>query len=318
MWPDNETDIDLLGFDFLIDELPVLLKEPRLLPVTIGVTGDWGSGKSSLLAMAAKALDEDKDADFIVVPFSPWKFEGYEDVKAALMQAVMRSLLKAVADDKTNAKKTKELFLRLVGRVKWFTVVRTAGAALLATQGAPPEMAALMAGGWIDTSDLEKAGDAKAADLAPASVSEFREDFEALMEGLEKVQGLVVFVDDVDRCMPETIIDTFEAIRLFLHVPKTAYVIAADQRIVQGAIEDRYPTAIEKNPSIGRDYLEKILQVTVAIPPLSTPEAETYINLLMADSIVAHCRAGGCRPECHVVASAMTTDFTCPDTSPDG
>jgi hypothetical protein len=50
-------------------------------------------------------------------------------------------------------------------------------------------------------------------------------------------------VDDVDRCVPDTIIDTFEAIRLFLHVPKTAFVIAADQRIVQGAIEDRYPTA---------------------------------------------------------------------------
>jgi len=285
MWPDNETDIDLLGFDFLIDELLVLLKEPRLLPVTIGVTGDWGSGKSSLLAMAAKELDPDKTADFIVVSFSPWKFEGYEDVKAALMQAVMRALHKAVADDKTNANKTKELFLGLVGRVKWFTIARTAGAAYLASQGAPPEMAALMAGGWIDTSDLERAGETK-ADLAPASVADFREDFEALMKGLEKVQGLVVFVDDVDRCMPETIIDTFEAIRLFLHVPKTAYVIAADQRIVQGAIEDRYPTAIEKNPSIGRDYLEKILQVTVAIPPLSTPEAESYINLLMADAIV--------------------------------
>jgi hypothetical protein len=43
---------------------------------------------------------------------------------------------------------------------------------------------------------------------------------------------------------PGTIIDTFGPIRLFLHVPKTAYVIATDQRIVQGgAIEDRYPTA---------------------------------------------------------------------------
>ncbi len=64
MWPDNETDIDLLGFDFLVDELLVLLKEPRLLPVTIGVTGDWGSGKSSLLAMTATELDDDKEANF--------------------------------------------------------------------------------------------------------------------------------------------------------------------------------------------------------------------------------------------------------------
>ena len=289
MWPDNETDIDLLGFDFLIDELLVLLKEPRLLPVTIGVTGDWGSGKSSLLAMTAKQLADDEDANFIVVQFSPWKFEGYEDVKAALMQAVMIALQQAVKDDKTNFEKSKELFLRLVRRVNWFAVARTAAAAVVASQtGAPPAVAAMAGGGWIDTSDLEgKTPDPNTGEAPYASVAQFRDEFDALVTGLEEIQGLVVFVDDVDRCLPETIIETFEAIRLFLHVPKTAYVIAADQRIVQGAIEDRYRSAIKENPSIGRDYLEKILQATVGIPPLSTPEAESYINLLMADAYVA-------------------------------
>jgi hypothetical protein len=52
MWPDNETDIDLLGFDFLVDGLVIALSEPRLLPLTVGVLGDWGSGKSSLMGLA--------------------------------------------------------------------------------------------------------------------------------------------------------------------------------------------------------------------------------------------------------------------------
>jgi hypothetical protein len=59
MWADNETRIDLLGFDFLVDELLVILRDPRLLPVTVGVAGDWGSGKTSLIAMAEDALAED-------------------------------------------------------------------------------------------------------------------------------------------------------------------------------------------------------------------------------------------------------------------
>ncbi len=56
MWADNETDVDLLGFDFLVDTLLVALTEPRLLPLTAGLLGDWGSGKSSLLRITRKEL----------------------------------------------------------------------------------------------------------------------------------------------------------------------------------------------------------------------------------------------------------------------
>jgi len=286
MWPDNETDIDLLGFDFLVDELLVLLKEPRLLPVTIGVAGDWGSGKSSLLAMAAMGLEDDTESNMIVVRFSPWRFEDYEDVKGALMLAVMQALVESVKTDKTNIEKSKDLLIGLIKRVRLMHVVKTVGAAYIASQtGVPPEIAALLAGGYIDTTDLEPAEDT--AKREPTSIADFREQFDALMAGLEDVDALVVFVDDLDRCLPDTIVDTFEAIRLFLHVPKTAYVIAADQRVVRGAIENRFPSAIRDNPTIGIDYLEKILQVTVSIPPLSAVEAESYINLLMADAYVA-------------------------------
>ena len=59
MWHDNETRIDFLGFDYLVDSLEVVLTEPRLLPVTVGVLGDWGSGKTSLLHMVADRLSND-------------------------------------------------------------------------------------------------------------------------------------------------------------------------------------------------------------------------------------------------------------------
>ena len=281
MWADNETRIDLLGFDFLVDELLVILRDPRLLPVTVGVAGDWGSGKSSLIGMAEEALVA--DPKFLTVSFSPWRFEDYEDVKTALMASVISALQERARTDSTFAEKAKNRLGGLVKRVNMLGAAKLAGRLALMSQGADvaPEVARLS-----DMQLLKPEPHTEEEQDGPDrlhSIGEFRNEFAALMDDLDDLQALVVFIDDLDRCLPGSIVDTFEAVRLFLHVPKTAYVIAADQRIVQAAIEDRYPANREGDETLGVDYLEKIVQISVNIPPLSEPEAETYINLLLAE-----------------------------------
>jgi hypothetical protein len=106
MWADNETRIDLLGFDFLVDELLVILRDPRLLPVTVDVAGDWGSGKTSLICMAEEVLHA--DPKFLSVSFSPWRFEDYEDVKTALMAAVIGALQERARTDEPLPRTTRQ------------------------------------------------------------------------------------------------------------------------------------------------------------------------------------------------------------------
>ena len=77
MWSDNETDVDLLQFKYLASSVTRIIKTPQLLPTTVGVFGDWGSGKSSLLKMVQKELTS--DPTLLCLSFNGWLFEGFED-----------------------------------------------------------------------------------------------------------------------------------------------------------------------------------------------------------------------------------------------
>jgi len=297
MWADNETKVDLLGFDYLVDSLDVLLTQPGLLPLTVGVLGDWGSGKTSLLQMAQQRLDA--ASGYLTVFFSPWRYEDYEDVKGALIDTILSRLERAIPEDEEDKRRRlrrlREMAKRLgtgtAGALK--VVVRPAVAFAAQHYGATPEVAAVAgeaAAAAVEAATTSGESDRSAEPAASTieSVTDFRNEFGRLLddlkqsdaEGKHPFKAVVVFIDDLDRCMDDTVIYVFEAIRLFLQVSSTAFVLAANRDIVQAAINRRYPAANEGDPALGKDYLEKIIQVEVTVPPLSEPEAETYLNLL--------------------------------------
>jgi hypothetical protein len=234
--------------------------------------------------------------EYVVVPFSPWRYEAYEDVKAALMDAVLVEVAKRVPpSDRDQVGLLRRLRLKvariMVGPAAAGRVLAPAlGTFAAAHVGASPELGAAVGSAvaaGVDAISAEEAkGTGEGQPEVPTvfeSVSDFRDEFEALVRGLDTVRAVVVLIDDLDRCLDDTVIDVFEAIRLFLQVSKTAFVIAANREIVQAAVERRYPAAREGDAVLGKDYLEKIVQVEVTVPPLAAAEAETYLNLLFAD-----------------------------------
>ena len=127
---------------------------------------------------------------------------------------------------------------------------------------------------------------------ATNAVAEFRKDFSELLEATN-FKRLVVIIDDLDRCSPERIIENLEAIKLFLNVPKTAFIIGADPRIVKYAIEYKYKNnkeIEEDNNRIVIDYLEKLIQLPYSLPRLSESEVETYISMLICKKEIGDTR----------------------------
>ena len=307
MWADNETSEDLLGFKVHADLLINIINDESILPITIGVFGDWGSGKSSVLQIVKEEFEKEDNKDSLCIYFNGWTFEGYDDAKAALLN----SILKELEDNKKISAEIKE---KIKGKVKklWKSVDWMRGAGMVMKNVALPAVSAYFTGGislvpfaiqqlteWGDNPEkiIEKLQSKEGKEIYKAfvkegkekdknvtnAVAEFRKDFAELLEATN-FKRLVVIIDDLDRCSPERIIENLEAIKLFLNVPKTAFIIGADPRIVKYAIENKYKNnkeIEEENNRIVIDYLEKLIQLPYSLPRLSESEVETYISMLI-------------------------------------
>lgn len=308
MWSDNIAEKDYLGFDVHADLIKGLIDEPGMLPITIGVFGDWGSGKSSIMESLKKAYDAESDKSTVCLQFNGWVFEGYDDAKAALIEVILKSF----ESNKSLPRKAKNKIKKLAKSVNW---MRAIGFGV--KNVAVPLVAASLTGGlslgpqifeWIKglTENPQQIADAVKdldydkfkkkylkEDKTPSLeeqyqvVRKFRDDFKEMLDEAN-VKKLIVLIDDLDRCLPDRIIDNLEAIKLFLNVDNTAFIIGADPRIVRDAIRHRYKELIardegEENKRVVVDYLEKLIQIPYTLPKLSESEVETYITLLFCE-----------------------------------
>jgi predicted KAP-like P-loop ATPase len=294
MWSDNETEIDLLDFTHLVAAVRSIIADKSLHPATVGIYGDWGSGKSSLMRMMRSEIEKGEDKKTMAIHFNGWLFESYDDAKSALMGTI----LDEIASKRDLGSKAKELFSKLVRKVdlmrlsvgigKYVAAHALAGdlGVVLAGVTDIPAVAKVIAEHAKDVSaeDIEKLikqNDTKQTDVRMA-IRDFHQDFNELLKE-SGIETLVVFIDDLDRCNPETVIDIFEAIRLFLFVPNSVFVIAADEDLMRYAVSTKFP-GFQERPGIGRDYLEKLIQYPVKVPPLGKSEIENYIKLLFVNS----------------------------------
>jgi len=280
MWNDNPSEVDLLGFHRFVHAIEQLAVMEQLQPLTVGVYGTWGGGKSSVMRMAYRNLEA---ADGVVaIWISSWTLEDFNHTKSALITSILNALQK----NQPYFNSLKDRLGKLQKRVDWMRagllVAKSGiaiGTAYAAAHAGQPQTQTVAVPTLDEISKVFKTQDDSEGDVT--SVAGFQEEFATLLEAA-KIKSLVVFIDDLDRCMPRTIVQNFEAIRLFLAVPKTVFVIGASEEIIESAISTQYPPQ-ERGVSYGKQYLEKIIQVPINLPPLNSQETLRYLLLLFAD-----------------------------------
>jgi predicted KAP-like P-loop ATPase len=298
MWADVDTRQDFLNFSEVADLVVDVVSTPSMRPVSVGVFGTWGTGKSTLLNLIEDGLKRGGGEDaFIVVRFDAWLYQGFDDARAALMEVIATTLLEASKGNEGLLDKAMKL-LRRVNKMRVLGLVAEAGA----LAAGMPTMGWLHRGfaavgdllsGDGDAESVEAVRDAgaKAKErgkglLGPAEkrtppkeMAAFKQEFEEVIRGLEKT--LVVFVDNLDRCLPPQTIHTLEALRLFLFMDHTAFVVAADEDMVRHSVEKHFDNPGNRHVT---DYLDKLIQVPVRVPAVGVQETRAYLFLLFASA----------------------------------
>lgn len=294
MWKDTETAEDLLGYRFHAKLLKDIVLDDNMLPTSIGIFGNWGYGKSSLMLLMQKEVDNEiakqkaagKEWRVLQVRFNGWQYENYESTKYTLIQVLLDSVESYLSADKGYFEKLDGLLRRInllkVGvllfkKYAWSQIPSEIKDHLPSSE----ELKAC-----IDVDNIDKFMAEFKNDRTSLFVTSFRKLFESIIKDAQ-FKSVIVYIDDLDRCSGERMIDCIEAIKLFLNVDHTAFVLGADERMVELAIKEHYPVQDRNKSAIYSpfsDYLEKLIQIPYRLPKLSFGEQATYIMFLLLKS----------------------------------
>lgn len=303
---DNEARVDLLHYEAIAKTVLRLVESSGNEPISIGIHGDWGAGKSTVLSLiqaqvneSAKTMNEEEPRP-LCLRFNTWQFQGFEDVKMALLEAIITQ----IRENRSTVAKVKEQVLEALKQVDYLKLAKkSAQWGLTFFTGVPhPEqvtgaISAIktlldMGRDKVTSEAIEKSvGEVEslikpgAGPKVPEHIEAFKKEFHKLIK-VAKISKLVVLIDDLDRCLPATVIESMEAIRLFLFTEHTAFVVAADEAMVQYAVKQHFPDLpnSEGPRSYALNYLEKLIQVPFRIPPLGSVETQHYITLALAEA----------------------------------
>lgn len=221
------------------------IKDTTDLPFCIGIFGDWGTGKSSIMNMIKKILET--DCSIKTIWFNPWKYDKKEDLWHALIQTILYEII-AKSNDAGFTRKVKEL----AKSTAWMVMQK--GVSTLTS-------------GLISQKEFNtlKESISKQDELHYKHINQFENDFEKVIDSYTNNGRLIIFIDDLDRCLPDNAITVLESLKLFIGNSKCVFVIGMDNYIVEAGIKQRFGDKINMS---GRDYLDKMIQVPFFLPPV--------------------------------------------------
>lgn len=286
---DSPTAKPALGFDGIGQAFATIISqsEPRF---AVGIFGGWGSGKTTLMRTIKAHLPP---GDIVMVDFNAWRFEREPQLLIPLLDTIRGALVKWSEQGHEGREKVRSIATR-IGRV-----VRALASGLSAQVGLPGAVTVSYDAGAALAALSSPADPANSQSLYVAAFAELDAAFRELADD-GGVSRVVVFVDDLDRCLPGNALQVLESIKLFFDLPGFIFVVGLDEDVVERAIRakfvidgyqpagpgDQTTVGADQLPRLGREYVKKIFQVPYSLPPMLPRQLDDLLRSMYEEADV--------------------------------
>jgi tRNA A37 threonylcarbamoyladenosine biosynthesis protein TsaE len=277
-----------LGFDAYASAFTEIIEHSKA-QFAIGIFGDWGSGKTTLMRAIQRKLEASSST--VTVWFNAWRYERESHLIVPLLDTLREALVEwgesrsHVAAESTLPSRARQAAAK----------VSQAAKALLAGITLTAKLPVLEA-----TLDPSKILDAVGEDseLAEEALSFYHAGFNALSQAIEEfsqggVRRVVIFVDDLDRCLPLNALEVLESMKLFFDLEGVIFVAGLDQAVVERSIQLKYQLPGESDSGgatriSGSDYVKKVFQVPFGLPRITAGQMQDYVSSLLHQVELPH------------------------------
>ena len=249
---DERTD-DGLGFEAYSRVLATAAADTRG-PFTIGVFGEWGTGKTSLMRLIEGRLADDPRV--VTVWFNAWRYEKEEHPIVPLVGTIVQELERHQSFKHNLGESGKSLIRALRAIAYGFSAKSK-----VKVPGFAEVEASFVAKDMIDRDERLKSDPLLDRSLYYGAFNSL--DTVRLKDELR----VVILIDDLDRCFPDQAIRLLESIKLVLAQPGFIFVLGVARRVVEGYLQHRYTAEYGISDFKGHLYLDKIVQLPFHLPP---------------------------------------------------
>lgn len=231
-------------------------------PMTISIQGDWGSGKTSMMLMIKDKLENPK-GKIETIWFNTWQFSQFQ-----MQDEISTSLLSSFLDElQESGEKAKKSVFRLTSSFFKHATKSVADIALGGGGDAIEKIFEKLEGSGVDSCK---------------AIKNLKNDVkEAVEEKLKKTKAerLVVFIDDLDRLMPEKAVEILEILKLFLDIHNCVFLLAVDYQVVAKGLEKKFGVSMADLK--GKSFFDKIIQLPFNLP-VAQYDTKKYLESLFS------------------------------------